>query len=224
MKRLLPLVVGVVAAAGCARLGLWQLDRLEQRRAYNAEVMRQTALAPLKLDPLAHPPVRPSALVYRRAAAAGRFELDRQFVEMARSRNGAPGVYVLTPLALSDGRRVLVNRGWVYSPDARTVDLTRFAEPESTTVRGLLLPPRSDARAVRPDTLDPSYLPVILRRTELPPGAPDGLFALEHPDLGEGPHLSYAIQWFTFGTIGLVGGILLYVRDRKVARLPHADW
>ena len=225
MTRLLPLVVGVVAAAGCVRLGLWQLDRLEQRRAHNAAVERQRALDLVMLGAPGGPPVRGSAdtsgLAFRRATATGRFELERQFVEMARSLHGAPGVYILTPLALADGRRVLVNRGWVYSADARTVDLARLAEAESTTVRGILVPPRSDPRAVRPDTLDPTFLPVLLRRTDLPSGAPAGLVALPAPAMDEGPHLSYAVQWFAFGTIALVGGVLLYVRDR--ARSRDAD-
>lgn len=195
MKRYLPIAMGVLVAAGCVRLGFWQLDRLAERRARNAEIARQ-------MEP---------------AALRGTFAFDRQVVEMARSRNGAPGVYVLTPLVLEDGRRVLVNRGWVYSPDARTVDLARLAEPAGTTVEGVFVPPRRDPRAVRPDTLDPTYAQMILRRTVRPPDAPEALVPLDAPTLDDGPHLSYAVQWFIFGTIALVGGVLLFQREGGTA-------
>lgn len=210
MRRYVPLVVGVLAALLCARLGLWQLDRLRQRRALNAELTAQAALAPLLLEDTVGAPATLRELRYRQATANGVFEFDRQVVEMARPRHGAPGVYVLTPLRLGDGRRVLVNRGWIYSPDARTVDLPALMEPETTTVRGLFVPPRGDPRAVRPDTLSPDLLPAILRRTARPAGAPEQLVPLDPPELTEGPHLSYAVQWFAFGTIALVGGFLLY--------------
>lgn len=213
MRRYVPLVVGVLVALVCARLGLWQLDRLAARRALNTELERQGALAPLLLQQEIRAPVAPADLRYRQASANGVFDFDRQVVEMARPRQGAPGVYVLTPLRLGDGRRVLVNRGWIYSPDARTVDLSALMEPETTTVRGLFVPPRSDPRAVRPDTLSPDFLPAILRRTARPAGAPEGLIPLDPPELTEGPHLSYAVQWFAFGTIALVGGVLLYRRE-----------
>jgi surfeit locus 1 family protein len=218
--RVLALVLGCVAAIVCARLGLWQLDRHAQRRAFNAEVERQLEAPPLSLA-TGVTGVTPSALAYRRARATGVFVFSDQTTQPGRSLRGAPGVYVLTPLRFDDGTGVMVNRGWTYAPDARRADLSRFAEPAETTVEGVLLPPAGPG-AVRPESLAVGYplLPMILRRSEGGATQPAGLVPVPLPPLDAGPHLSYAVQWFAFAVIGVVGGVVLAVRSRRARSRP----
>lgn len=234
MQRYAILAVGVLAALLFVRLGLWQLDRRGQRLARNAAIAAR----------LAQPPVAPGALnagapiaaadadslAYRRATVGGAFDFAHQLVVVARSVNGVPGVSVVTPLRLSGDEAILVERGWVASADARTVDLAALREPDTATVTGVLL----RQIAVRPTAADSSWpryvrvpdprhvaadypaplVPLVLRRTVLPAGSPAGLRPVPLPELSGGPHLSYAIQWFAFAVIAVVGSVALYRKSR----------
>ena len=226
-------LLALAIAALFARLGVWQLHRLAERRAFNAEFESRLAAAPVGLGAL---PADTALAKYRRVRVAGTFDFDHQFVITARSRQGAPGVWLLTPLRPdSGGTAVLVNRGWVYSPDASTVNLAMWNEPERTTVAGFVvpIPPRSsdDPRAVAnprawreldyarfsaalPYTVEPYYV-VEMADGPKPVDAPT---RLDIPPMDEGPHKSYAIQWFTFAAIALYGaGYLVYLETRRRA-------
>lgn len=230
MRRYLSLVVGVLVAATCVRLGVWQLDRLAQRRAYNRVIAGRLALPPLALNDstLSLAGVQPDSLRFRRVTAAGRFDFSRQLVVLAQAHAGLPGIHVVTPLRFSDSTAVLVERGWLPSPDGRSLDTAWIAEPESTMAVGVLL--RAEARragtvgadtwplaVLSPDpaAVGPAYpyrlLPLLLRRDSLPPGVAD-LQPVPVPAVSEGPHLSYAIQWFAFATIALVGSAIVFAR------------
>lgn len=215
------LVLGIAAALLFTRLGVWQLDRLHQRRVHNALLAQRVAAPPLDLTSgAAVAGVPPESLQYRRVRAAGAFDFSRELVDGEKSYRGAPGVHLLTPLRVANGTAILVDRGWAFAADARSVDEPALAEAESTVVEGLLVVP-AGRRAVRPDTLRLGYplLPLVLRRTAAPDSLPSGLAIPELPALNEGPHLSYALQWFSFAAIALVGGALLtWRRGRAGAR------
>lgn len=229
MRRYGILVVALVAAFICVRFGVWQLRRLEERRTVNAERAERLAIGPLELrDQRAFDP----SLAFRRAVVEGEFDFARQIVVVARSFRGVPGVHLVTPLALTDGSSILVERGWVPSPDGRTVDLERYLEAERARVDGVLLeggPPVG--AALTSDSAWPRYVrrPVpaavhqaypyplaalVLRRTREPDSVPPGLRPVPLPALSDGPHLSYAIQWFAFATIAMVGSVVLVVKSR----------
>ena len=227
-------VIGFTVAVGCAaifaRLGVWQLHRLAERRAFNAEFERRLAAPP---EPVAQIPDDTARANYRRVEVRGTFDFDNQFVITGRSRQGAPGVFLITPMRPDDGgRAVLVNRGWVYSPDASSVNKALWMEPEHSTVGGFVepLPARtpggpqstSNPRAWReldyaraaaqlPYSIAPFTI-VELANGPRPEGAPT---RLELPPMDDGPHKSYAIQWFTFAAIALYGaGYLLWLEHR----------
>jgi surfeit locus 1 family protein len=200
-------VVAVGAAVLFVRLGLWQLHRLEERRHANAEIRRL----------LAQPQVRLAAgegadagslrrLIWRRVEAIGRYEPAREEVVPGRTWEGTPGVELLTPLVVEDGFLVWVDRGWLPSPDAEHVDAARFAEPGPVSVKGFLRPPS------RGETPPGGALPAVLQR--LPDSSSSKLpFRRGEPELTDGPHLSYALQWFAFAATALVG-FVAYVRSR----------
>ncbi|MFQ5704312.1 MAG: SURF1 family protein [Gemmatimonadales bacterium] len=236
MKRYLPLVVGIVVGAVCVRLGVWQLHRLSQRKALNAHWETQLGKAPIDLTES----VMPDSLERRRATGRGIFDFEHQVVVVLQSMNGVPGVYVETPLRLDDGTAVLVERGWVPSPDGKTVELAKLTEPDTGVVEGVLVLPAGPAgmslgdtwpiyvRRPHPDDLESRFpyplMHAVLRRTELPPTAPAALRPLPLPDLTNGPHLSYAIQWFSFATIAVVGSaILVWKKGGEVGRMQNAE-
>jgi surfeit locus 1 family protein len=222
--RILALVIGVVAATVFARLGVWQLDRLGERRAWNREVAARLEAPPLTLrSGLVSAPV--GSLVYRRVKAAGVFAFADQRAEPNRSLRGLPGAYVVTPLRFADGTGVLVQRGFAAAPDGMTIDPARLVEPESTVVEGVLLS-ATGRLAVHPESVSAGYplLPLVIRRTTRVSGMPEGLAVAGLPPLDAGPHLSYAVQWFAFALIALIGGVLLSRRTvRPGGRAPPSD-
>jgi surfeit locus 1 family protein len=230
LRRYLILAVAFAVAAVCGRLGLWQLDRRERRQVRNQLVVTRSAMPPLELTADSDP----DSLVFRRVLLSGSFDFERQIVEVARSFRGTPAVNVVTPLLLPGGKAVLVERGSVLSPDARTVDLAKLVEPDSTVVVGVLIPvergiaagygwPRY-VRHANPVELEAEYpyalFPLVLRRTDLPAAAPADLAVVPLPELTGGPHLSYAIQWFSFAVIAVVGSLVLFVRSSAARGLP----
>ena len=242
MTRYLPLLVGVLVAAVCVRLGVWQLDRLEQRRDRNRVAAAHLAEPSMTLDGGAAQSVLvggPDLYRFRRVTAAGRFDFGRELVVIGRSDEGRPGVHVVTPLLIDDSVAVLVERGWLPAADSRTYDSTQAHEPEQRTVSGVLLqaPARSVTRSgdptwplhvVSPDPTSVAQrfpyavLPLVLRRTSTPDGTTFEMIPLPEPT--EGPHLSYALQWFAFATIALVGSAILFVRRERMSELgdpPH---
>jgi len=231
VTRYVVLAIGVVAAVGCIRLGIWQLDRLDQRKERNAAIAQSLARNPIDLtSDRTSVLIGADSLHFRRAVARGTFDFQRQVLVMARVHRGVPGAYVVTPFLVAEDTAVLVERGWAPAPDGRAVELDSLREPESGLVEGVFLPPPEAPRAtanaesswplyvreLRPAQLARSYdydiLPLALRRTgggeELPPA----LRAVSLPQLTNGPHLSYALQWFSFATIAVIGSIVLYVR------------
>ena len=243
-------VIALVAAFVAA--GLWQIDRLQDRQATNERVAGRMGEVWLLSDLLAQG-LAPDEYEFRRVQLTGTFDDSRQILIANRSDEGAPGFWVwtaFTPEGESVSESVVVvNRGFVpRSVGVGLSDGLSIAEVASTaglvTIEGLLRLGDLDARVsedgtqlTRPDTdtavevlgvesaLDSGlYLALEaqepLRVEELPRPIP-------RPDLGEGPHRSYAFQWFTFATIGVVGYSLLLRRisrgDQSRGDVPVAD-
>src|SRR5512140_3207848 len=216
---LIPIVLTVVFAAVCARLGVWQLNRLAERRAWNRHFEERLADVPV---PVAALPADSSAGHYRRVVAHGTFDYASQVALSGRSSQGSPGVHLFTPMRLANGMLVLVNRGWVYSPDAMTVDPAKWREREGDTVTvtgyaetwsGRETAPLPAARRVV-RALDSAavarmigapVLPYYVVQTSDNAAGAGRPVRLGEPVLDDGSHKSYAIQWFSFALIALLG-------------------
>ena len=236
----------VMLAAICIRLGIWQLDRLEQRRASNEALAAGLSLPPLELSEawidsiIAHP----ERYHHRRVIARGRYEDAGTALLRGRSRGGRPGVELLQLLELEGAERsLLVNRGWIPAADAMTVDPRPYIAEGRRTVEGMLLPlPASggDAAPV-PASIDGISVPTLQRvsvsayrvvsAAELLPiqlqrsagaeaGAGAGQFPTPAPppEFSDGPHLGYAVQWFSFAAIAVVGFLVLVLRSARDPR------
>jgi surfeit locus 1 family protein len=225
-RDLLGACLALVVAATCVRLGFWQLSRLHQRQARNASAQAGWALPPVELGgttPL-------DSVRNRRVHVGGVYDFDHERLWRPHMLDEAPGVDLVTPLKLAAGVAVLVDRGWVASADAYHLDERGLREPESADVVGhALAAPRTrgdvDPARLR-DSLPYALLPFVVQQlpdcatvassrpsTSAAPGSTPR--RLPPPELTNGPHLSYVIQWFSFAVIILVGSIALF---RKQAR------
>jgi len=228
----------MVASTGiaivCARLGVWQMDRLADRRARNALLVSRMHDPAV---PVAGLPVDTGAGHYRIATAHGTFDYAHEFVWAARVRKGSPGVNLLTPMRVDGVNGALVvNRGWVYSPDAKTVRFARWRERDTATVTGYVetwqqtcgvtattFPPicgdtaarvlrRLDRAAAARLAGTPVAVYLLVQTSDSALRADSVPVRAEEPVLDEGPHFGYAVQWFTFAAIALVGGVALALR------------
>ena len=195
----------MLVATACVLLGRWQLNRLGQRRARNATLAARLALPPLAVGRN----VSADSARQRRVVARGVYDFAAERTWPGRSFQGTPGVALVTPLRLADGSAVLVDRGWAPSPDAFHVDHTLYREPDTATVTGIaLVPPRG-----RGDVVVTGFLPFVIQLESADPagGLPR---RWPPPTFDNGPHLSYAIQWFSFALIALVGTAVLIRKGR----------
>lgn len=206
------------------RLGWWQVTRLQARRADNAHALAARAAEPVGLDSIG----AIIAFDNRRVDLTGQYDHAAVVVLRGQSEQGVPGVRILTPLRLA-GRddAVLVQRGFVTSGDARSVELSALREEGLLRVRGIAF--AIPAQAGEP--LEESGQ-LTWRRVDLPamgarlpyPLLPFVVLQLpdsslpqlprrdDPPLLDDGPHLSYAVQWFSFAVTALVVGGLIGFR------------
>jgi surfeit locus 1 family protein len=204
-------------------LGLWQLRRLDEVTSNNDRVRGRLALPVAAVDDVLTSGVDPDDAVYRRVEATGRFDVSEEVVLDNRSDQGRAGKHLLTPLVTQDGRALIVDRGWI--PLDLSSDQAAAARPSSGTVRlvgvlfsserkgafGPAIPPQGRVTAVPrvdvarlaqqlPYPAFPLYLRIVSQSPQqpgelpIPPGV---------PELDDGPHLSYAVQWFLFATVAL---------------------
>ncbi|MDH5506374.1 MAG: SURF1 family protein [Anaerolineae bacterium] len=211
------------------RLGKWQLDRLEQRRAFNARVSQQVELPRLLLDADAAE-LDLYAMEYRKVVLHGEYDFSKEIALRNRAFNNRFGVELFTPLMIEGSQKaVLVNRGWIPIEESAPEDWHQYQVDGVVTVQGIIrrAPAKPDYGTMQNPTKEPDatrlefwniieitriaeendleLLPVYILPEAvgeigvLPATAP---FELE---LTEGPHAGYALQWFAFATTLLIG-------------------
>ena len=118
-RRWLLFAVTVAAMAwGASLLGQWQFHRLDERRAREPAGRANLARPPVPLDDLlaVDRPV-PERAEWRKVVAHGTWDDAHTIVLKYQTRDGASGVDVVTPLRTEGGAAVLVDRGWMASPN-----------------------------------------------------------------------------------------------------------
>jgi surfeit locus 1 family protein len=223
------------------RLGFWQLDRLEEKQARNATVVERTEAPETDVRELAGSEAYASfdaaeELEFRRATATGTYAADQEVIVRSRSYQSAAGSWVLTPLVLDDGSIVVINRGWI--PNAGQFDAVpdEYRAPEGeVTVSGIVrlteargsFGPTDPSDGVLTDLaradigrldqqIEGDLLPFYVQLQEQDPAVGTGdPTPIPAPALDEGPHLSYAVQWFTFTAMTAVVYALILRKKRN---------
>jgi len=212
--RWIPFLLLFVPALICAGLGVWQLDRAEQKRELARQRAERAAAEPLAIG---DEPVDPEAVRHRRVTVRGELEADGQILIDGRRHAGVTGFHVITPLRIAGSeRRILVNRGWVAAMTATvpTALVTVTGTADVPSAPALALHSGQDAAKAWGARWPYLTLPLYAATVSHPlqtvivlqdPADPHG-FVREWPrDLPkEGMHIGYALQWFAFSLIGLV--------------------
>jgi len=215
----------VTLAAVFLRLGLWQLERKDEKAA----LFERFETAPS----LGIEQALSDRLEFARVEAHGKYDTTRHLLLDNRIWNGRAGVHVLTPFQLADGRWLLVNRGWLPLPPDRSSLPEVPTEPAQRTLHGrLVAPAAAGPRLGDPDVLYSDRWPQLLTYFDLQ-GASAALGAPLQPWLvqldaddpsGFGDrqwspavmepavHGAYAFQWMALAIAALVIWVMLGLR------------
>ncbi len=215
---------------------MWQFEKLDHRLAQNKVVSAHFKTAPVELAAALAPGQKvDKSLEWTRVTATGTYDVEHQVTVKFTTRDGAPGVDVVTPLVLADGDAVLVNRGWmktkntmdrpdVPSPPSGTVSVTGWLRQNNGAGGQASRPVDGQVRVISsigmaesvPYALTDGYL--NLRSQE--PALTDALALEPEPELGQGPHFFYALQWWFFALLATVGYFWFAWAEAKERRNP----
>lgn len=225
-------VLGVVFV----NLGEWQLERLAQRKERNATTISNEQ-KPVQSYEQVFTRTITDADQWQRVEARGTFDADHQFVVRYRSNGDADGYEVVTPFHTASGA-VLVDRGFI--PLARGVQIpsTAPAPPtgEVTVVghvrrnekgrRTATTPVDNQIRLINSDAIAATLpYPVAsgyIGLLTVQPEQQGGFQPIQLPELSEGPHFWYAVQWFMFTGVA-VAGIVVFIRSDLRARREERE-
>lgn len=236
-RRWISTILAMLATIAFVGLGIWQTNRLNQRLALNQQIDQQMQAAPVQLD---GSPIDPAALSFRRVAVRGVYDPAGEILWRNRSYNGVTGYNVLTPLKLDGSNTgVLVNRGWVPLSVVEGEQRSLYAPPAGeVTVDGVARPSQNEPRAPQDPPLGPdrprleSWYQITIPNIEQQVGYPllpvfvelqPAADAPELPvrsatgDLGPGSHLQYALQWYSFAVITVIGYLAIMYQQRTKA-------
>jgi surfeit locus 1 family protein len=218
--RLLPTLAAIAAFALCVAAGNWQQSRMHAKEALRAQLDAASGAEPVALARLPGV-VDWSALRYRPVVATGEYLARRQIFIDNKVVGGRAGFHVVTPLALTDGRVVLVNRGWIAQGASRAAAPVAPPPPGVVSVRGRIAIPVTGYFELQPEaTSGPVWqnldlaryaaatgiavLPVVIEATADPAQA-DGLVRdWPAPDFGVDTHRIYMVQWYAFAVLAFV--------------------
>ena len=230
------LLVVVLLTWATYLLGRWQFHRLEERKASNAVVRTNEHAAPTPVDQVMAVG-RPLSAddEWRVITATGTYDTSQTVVVRYTTHDGDAGVDVVVPLVTSSGAALLVDRGWfatenqgtspsdVPAPPSGRVTVTGWARVDATgsstqvtdhSVRSV------SSSAIGPAVGHPVYGGFVDLKDESPaPATP--LLPAELPDLGNGPHFFYGLQWWFFGLLAVFGFCYLAWDERRGG---HASW
>ena len=219
----------MLAALGLGRLGVWQLERAAEKvAAQQALLQQQEADAePIESIPPALLQAVAPELANRHVALQGEYLNDRTILLLAEFFDNQIGYGVVTPFRLdSNGQLVLVHRGWttgILPPDTPPATRPYFG---ATSIKAQIHLPRHRV-PVMSGEIDASRWPLWLRHLEvdvvaailgeavfpfpvrLTEAQPGGLvrhWPAVRVDVDQ--HLFYALQWFLFAAVVVVGAVL----------------
>ena len=205
----------------CLWAAQWQYHRGVDRHARNTVIEERIAKTPLALAKVEG---ELAEYEWQTITATGRFDSNKQILLRNRYNEGKYGYEVLTLFTSDDSRNFWVDRGWVEAgatattapvvtpvPDTQ-VSITGRLRLDSSLPRGsfFALPGKgqglvSELNAQSQLNTEKFYIDLLSgSEAELTPAVTAQL-----PELSDGPHMAYALQWIFFGGLVIYGRILI---------------
>jgi surfeit locus 1 family protein len=217
----------IMAVAGTARLGLWQLDRAAQKTRLGQAVNERAQMPPLPPHQLAHRPDEVGAQLHRRMVLSGRWLAQQTVALDNRPLHGRAGFVIVTPLELAPGDAVLVQRGWAPRDAQDRTRLPTLDTPSGgVRVEGRIAlwpSPRLELGSAEQGPIRQNLDAAQLAREAGVVFRPLSLLQLDGPEprdalLREWPvpsqdvwkHHGYALQWFAISA--LIAGLTVWYR------------
>jgi cytochrome oxidase assembly protein ShyY1 len=234
----LHVLVWLVLIPAFIGLGMWQRGRYHERKAENAVIRTAMDAAPVPIEGVdAVGATVPKTDRWKQVTLAGAYDPGHQFLARNHQVSGTPGFWVITPLTLTDGSSVLVNRGWIPTVSADSQDSPTVPAPPAGTVTVTARLQMSETKGntgIRDVTsglpagqislvntaslaaetglkLRGGYAEVISSQ----PADSSQITVLDKPSLDEGPYLSYWFQWWLFSLIAIGGWITIIRREAQ---------
>lgn len=211
----------------------WQFNRGLDRQARNDAIEENTARPAQPLSALASDV---AAHEWQTTTITGSFDLTQQILLRNRYFEGVYGFQLLTRFEAQDGKSFWVDCGWVKAgPNAQTPPIIPQLPTDTVSIEGRLrldsslprgaffaLPTDgsrgliSQANAQSQSQVSEKFYIDLLRGSDptLTPAV-----AAELPELSDGPHMAYALQWVFFGGLVVYGRILIrrdVLSDKKL--------
>ena len=207
-------------------LAMWQLDRHQQRKDFNATLVQRFDAPIRPLDELLQSS-DPSDIEWLPTAITGTYLQGEDVSLVNVSQNGAAGYDAITPLLLTNGKVVLVNRGFLplvaEFPSAPSGEVSILGRIRATSERrtGAVSDPATGelAEVQRIDIdrlqqqIDGELVPVYVQLLKSTPSEDASLSTIVDPEFGNGPHLSYTVQWIIFALSAAGGWVALVKRE-----------
>jgi surfeit locus 1 family protein len=227
-RRVLPTLATIVGVAIFVAAGNWQRGRMDEKARLRAQLEAASVAAPI---PIPRDVGDWTTWRFRPVIATGTFDAARQILIDNKVNAGVVGYEVVTPLALNDGRHVLVDRGFVPGGRSRAVLPQVPPAAGEVTVRGRLdVPPAGyfELGRAAPEGpvwqhLDPkryaeitgvAVLPVVVEAT-MPTGGDDALVRdWPAPDFGIEKHWIYMLQWYSFAALAIALWLWFWLKPR----------
>ena len=228
---LLQSFLALVLVAACLYAAQWQFSRGANQSATNKIIAKNLDLPSLTMNDVAD--LDPVANQWRKINLTGKFSQDKQELVRNRYYEGKFGFEVLTLFTATNGENFWVDRGWVAAgPNAatppvvepissenleitariRSENLSRQLQGSFFVTRASSEKPESIAKLQGVDA-NPYYLDLL--------GSPNGLVKplteIELPELSNGPHYAYGIQWLAFALLALIGRFLLFREAKRLS-------
>jgi cytochrome oxidase assembly protein ShyY1 len=222
----------------CVLLGRWQFHRLSERRDNNDVIRTNLHATPAPVEMVLTDRSPDHNLQWRVVTATGTYDPASTLLVKYITHKGNPGVDVVVPLRLANRSAVLVDRGWIAGPDNGQRMPTAPAPPTGrVTVTGWVrldsthqsasTPHDRTIRQIGTKQLGSSFpYPILggyVSAHQEAPKAAHTPIRNDGPDLSDGPHFFYGLQWFFFGLLAVSGFVWFAWIEYQERKHPHSE-
>jgi len=205
----------------CLIAAQWQYHRGVDRHARNAIIVKHIALTPVALDSVKNSPL---AAEWQTVTVKGEFDSTKQILLKNRYSEGFYGFEVLTLFTTPNNEKFWVDRGWVKAgataaiaptitpPPTNEVSITGRLRLDSSLPRGAFFALPANGAGLISKLDAQSQLDTQNYYIDLLSGSESSLtpkVAAQLPELSDGPHMAYALQWLFFAVLVIYGRILI---------------